>query len=127
MAANMVVLESETRGPKSEVQSPNCKVRYCCSGTHVLLCLGRLSLLDCNQLTCSALGLNFGPRCRTERMHAHREFPGQLSATQDLDAGTAAIREPRAPQGRFIHVRAVLETIQCLQIQIGRASCRERV
>ena len=34
MAANMVVLESEIRGPKSEVQSPNCKVRYCCSGTH---------------------------------------------------------------------------------------------
>src|ERR1035437_6398349 len=116
MAANMVVLESEIRGPKSEVQSPNSKVRYCCLGTHEILCLGRLGLPERNELAYSALGLNFGPRRRAERVRAHRKLAGQLSATQDFDACAATVGQPRASQGRFIHARAVFETVQRLQI-----------
>src|ERR1035437_2890607 len=73
-----------------------------------------------------AFGFNFGfSRC-AKGVSAHRELPGQFPCPKDLDACPTAVSQPRALQGRFVHPRAILETIERLEVhrQVARGMSR---
>jgi hypothetical protein len=59
-------------------------------------------------------------------MRTYRKLSGQFPGPEDLDAFPSAIRQPRALQGRFVHMRAILEAVECFQIhrQVLRSMAR---
>ena len=49
-------------------------------------------------------------------MCLYRELFSQLAATENLDAGSPAVREPFAPQRGLVNTGPIVKTIQLLQV-----------